>query len=104
MKNILIIDIDTERNPVVQLGKPSASDLPKNKDEAEATILMDMACICEGLSTLIHAADQSGYKPSHESLKDCITHLERSFVDTSYTTEILGDVDDKDNEDETPKK
>jgi hypothetical protein len=88
MKNIIIVDIDTERSPIVQIGKPDASQLPTNSEEASEVIQKDMACLCEALSTLIHAAEQSGYKSSSESLKDCITHLERGFADPTYDIKV----------------
>src|SRR5689334_519127 len=80
MKNIIIVDVDTDRSPVVQLGKTSAESLPQNKEEAASLVDMDMACLCEALSTLIQAADYSGFKSREESLKTCITHLERSLA------------------------
>lgn len=88
MKNIIIVDIDTDRDPVVQIGKTDASELPKNKEEARESILKDMACLCEAVSTLIHAAHQSGMKDSADSLRDCINHLERGFVDGSYEAKV----------------
>ena len=77
MKNILIIDIDTERSPVVKLSKTEGSGLPKNPDEAKDVIIKDMACITEALCTLINAADQSNFKTTEESIGDVIMHLER---------------------------
>lgn len=81
MKNVIIVDIDTDREQVVQLGKPNASDLPKNENEAKQSIAKDTACVTEALVTLIQAADESGYKSIDESIKDISTHLERAFSD-----------------------
>lgn len=83
MKNIIVVDIDTERTPTVQIGKTEASSLPKNEQEAKEMIITDMACLSEALVTLIRTADNSGYKTIRESLNDCITHLERSFEDNA---------------------
>lgn len=87
MKNIIIVDINTERTPVVQIGKMEGSELPKNKEEAKDIILKDMACITEALCTLINAADQSNIKTIEESMQDVITHLERG-VGSGYEAEI----------------
>ncbi len=76
MKRILIIDLDTERQETVKISVGEESD--------KGTVVHDMACLCEGLCTLIHAADQIGVKDSAASLRDCINHLEQGFVDASY--------------------
>ena len=83
MKNVIIIDVDTDRDPIVQLGKPSAELLPKNPEEAKETITRDIACMCEALSILIQVADKSGYKTVQESVKDCIVQLERNTTKES---------------------
>jgi hypothetical protein len=88
MKNIIVVDIDTDRNPVVQIGKPELTDMPNNEAEAKEMLVKDMACLTEALVTLIHAAHQSGYKDSAESLRDCIKHLEHGFIDNEYETNI----------------
>jgi len=93
MKNIIVVDVDTDRTPVIQIGKMEGSELPKNQEEAKDVILKDMACLTEGLCTLILAADQSNIKTIEESMKDVITHLERGVstgeVKVSDKTETL---------------
>jgi hypothetical protein len=88
MKNVIIVDIDTDREPVVQLGKPNASDLPKDKDSAKDMVAKDMACVTEALITLMQAAEESGYKSIDESIKDISTHIERAFSDDVPEKEI----------------
>jgi len=80
MKNIIIVNVDTNRTPVIQIGKMEGSELPKNSDEARDVILKDMACLTEALCTLIDGADQSNLKSKEESLKDVMTHLERGLA------------------------
>ncbi len=88
MKNIIIVDVDTERTPVIQIGKMEGSELPKNRDEAKDVIIKDMACLTEALCTLINAADQSNFKTIEESVKDVMMHLERGTGDESYEAEV----------------
>lgn len=88
MKNILIIDIDTDRKETVHIGKP-ANDPKFKKDkishqEFAETVLTDMASLCEALCTLIHTAENAGIKKSPDSLRDCIKHLTDGFADASY--------------------
>ena len=86
MKNIIVVDVDTDRTPVVQIGKMEKTDLPKNTEEAKMIIIKDMACLSEALCVLINAADQSGFKSIDESMKDIITHLERGTIIKSEDT------------------
>lgn len=86
MKNELFVNIDTDRSPVIQIGKPSHIQAPDTEEAANQMVLDDMATLCEALCTLIHVAHDSGYKDGSESLRDCIKHLEEGFVDSSYET------------------
>lgn len=88
MKNIIIVDVDTERTPVIQIGKMEGSELPKNKDEAKDIIIKDMACLTEALCTLINAADQSNFKTVEESMKDVMAHLEKGTGDETYEADV----------------
>jgi len=88
MKNIIIVDVDTDRTPAIQIGKMEGSDLPKNQEEAKDVIIKDMACLTEALCTLINAADQSNIKTIKESMQDVMTHLERGTSDEEYGAEI----------------
>jgi hypothetical protein len=77
MKIRLCVDLDTNRKETVLIGVPDRDDDVPGPAEA-------MACLCEGLCTLIHAADQGGIKDSAASLRDCIRHLENGFADAEY--------------------
>lgn len=84
MKNILQIDLDSDRKNTVIIGKPEGAQRPRNEEEAAAMVIDDMATLCEAICTLIHVADQGGIKKSADSLRDCIKHLEHGFGDASY--------------------
>lgn len=91
MKNILFVDVDTERTnpgPVV-IGKPNPMAAPKSQEEMAEVVKMDIACLCEAVCTLIHVADQNGIRPSAESLRICIDHLQKGFGDASYLGKIV---------------
>jgi len=92
MKNIIIVDVDTERTPVTQIGKMEGSDLPKNKDEAKDSIIKDMACLTEGLVQLIQAADDSNFKTKEESLADIVRHIEIGTSDKPDETSLEANV------------
>lgn len=88
MKNQLLIDMDTERtdSPVV-IGKQDGTQ-PTNPQEWAEMINLDMTTLCEGLVTLIHAADQNGGRKSAESLRVCIQYLEQGFGDAGYSVDM----------------
>jgi len=61
MKNTIFIDIDTDRDRPVLIGKGQDSEVPTNEEDAKGMIAIDIASICEGLCELIHVASQNGY-------------------------------------------
>ncbi len=52
--------------------------------------MVDMACLCEAICTLIHSAESAGIKKSPDSLRDCIHHLEQGVMDASYRATMEG--------------
>jgi len=46
--------------------------------------VLDMATLCEGIVLLIRAANKDGIKKEADSLRDCLNHLKKGFVDESY--------------------
>lgn len=84
MKNIIYVDIDSDRKepgPII-IGKDNIQ-----RPERADMVIVDMACLCEALCTLIHLAEDQGIKPSAASLRDCIKHLQDGFADASYETQ-----------------
>lgn len=72
MKNIVIIDINTERKDQITLiGKPEGYPQPTNKEEADKMIQDDILCICEALITLINLTENKD-----KIYDQCIKHLE----------------------------
>jgi len=96
MKNILIVDIDSDRKDAVRIGKPPEFKIPDNTEEQAKAVINDMATLCEGICTLIHLAEQNGIKQGADSLRDCIKHLESGFADASYESYISGDQNNRD--------
>lgn len=89
MKNILQVDLDTEREHTVIIAKPGNNQRPKTADEAARIILGDMATLCEAVCTMIHVAEQHGIKSSADSVRDCIRHIEHGFGDAGYVGKLL---------------
>jgi hypothetical protein len=75
MKNSIFIDVDTEREQPVLIGKPPEITQPENAEEAAKMIINDIGCVCEALCTLIHLADVNSYATKEELIKASITLL-----------------------------
>ena len=80
MKNILIIDIDTDRAPQIQLRKPEDVKPPTTPEEASASILQDISCVFETLRSLINVCDKSGYASKEDLVKASIAHLNAILI------------------------
>ncbi len=75
MKNILIIDVDSERKPNLIIGKPNTIPKPSNREEAQKTILDDIFLLCEALGQHIDTAGHHGYGDKKKLVNDAIFHI-----------------------------
>jgi hypothetical protein len=75
MKNLIIIDIDTEREQVVKINKPIDFIMPTTPDEAKKMITDDISCTLEALCTLIHVCEQNNYGNKKDLVNTCIKYL-----------------------------
>lgn len=75
MKNSIFIDVDTEREQPVLIGKPPEITQPETAEEAAKMIINDIGCVCEALCTLIHLADVNGYATKQELINASVTLL-----------------------------
>lgn len=91
INDVLIIDVDTNRENtiIVQHGKRKDDDV--TQVSGDYCIINDMAILCEAICLLIHSAEKQKIKPSPDSLRDCIKHLENGFADASYNVETTID-------------
>jgi hypothetical protein len=76
MKNIIIIDVDTEREQQLQIGKPSETKQPTTPEEAKEIILTDISCVAETLNLMINIAHDSGYANKKELVEKAIINLQ----------------------------
>jgi hypothetical protein len=75
MKNLIYIDVDTEREKPILIGKGPEIANPTNKEEARDMIINDIRCICETLCILIDVADQNKYALKSELVTESIKQL-----------------------------
>ena len=82
MKNIIIIDVDTEREgQQLKIGKPSDILAPTSPEEAKGIILSDIACVFEAFKTMVLIADKSGYGKKEDFIKTAIKELSDVLTD-----------------------
>lgn len=81
MKKKLLIDLDTERK-----GGSVLVLYPDTGEKLDP--VLDMATLCEAVCTIIHAAHDAGIKKDFESVRDCIEHIKKGFIDESYIAYI----------------
>jgi hypothetical protein len=84
MKRKLIVDFDDQRENQIMIGP--VSEYPNHEIKVEP--IFDMGLLCEAVCTMIHLCNKQGIKKDSESLKDCIDHLKKGFIDETYKTDM----------------
>ncbi len=85
MKRRLIVDYDDERKEGAIMIGPIAEH---ENQKMEAKPLLDMGILCEAVCTLIHICNKKDIKKDSDSLKDCIEHLKKGFMDETYKVKV----------------
>jgi hypothetical protein len=60
MKNVISIDIDTERDSIIKFGKPTDFVVPTNIEEQKKMVDDDIITLTAGLTELIRYAGKTG--------------------------------------------
>jgi len=61
MKNTIIIDVDTDREQPILLGKGPETKPPTTREEGAKMLMDDIACVTDALINLVHIVDQNQY-------------------------------------------
>ncbi len=61
MKNVMIVDIDTDRDRKILIGKSPDTTRPETQDDAINMVNFDIISLTEALCELIYVADLNGY-------------------------------------------
>ena len=75
MKNVVIVDIDTDREQAVHIMKQEGAGIPTNADEAQAMVAMDIRSLTEALVTLVTASHENDYSNKENDFADICDHL-----------------------------
>lgn len=88
-KNQVIVDLDTERENPILIGKSENYEMPYEIEDYKTAILLDISTLCEGICTLMHLAESLGIQKSPVTLRECIKHLEHGFADPDYVSAVM---------------
>ncbi len=81
MKNLIIIDVDSEREKQIIVGKGPEIPQPQTKEEAREMIINDIRCVCETLKLLIGVASDSGFGKKDEFVTESIKEMSKLLIE-----------------------
>ena len=82
MRRVLVVDLDTDREETIRIGPMQTYENEKIQPDPVA----DMAVLCEALVTMIRLCHNEGIRDESESMRKCMDHIKKGFVDESYKT------------------
>lgn len=84
MQRLLVVDVDTDRKDTIIVGPMKRFE----NEEIQAKPLLDMGCLCEAICLMIRICHNSNLKDQSDSIRDCIDHLKKGFIDENYVSKI----------------
>ena len=81
MKNSIYIDVDTEREQPILIGKGADTVQPETPEGALEMIKTDISCLCEAMCSLVHVADQNGYGSKEQYVTGLIARLNEFLLE-----------------------
>jgi hypothetical protein len=70
MRTILTIDVDSERNPQINLSKPLDMIPNSDSDGLKEVVLNDIVALTETLCLLVETAGEKGYMPKEALIRN----------------------------------
>lgn len=81
MKNIIMVDLDTDREQQVKITKPEG--MVENLNDAKSAkdmVIADISTLCNGLGTLIQVGGENGYFKVEDLASLCVKYLNDNFL------------------------
>lgn len=105
MKNSIYIDVDTEREQPILIGKGADTVQPETPEGAMEMIKTDISCLCEAMCSLVHVADQNGYGSKEQYVTGLIARLNEFLLEvpTPVTEEPQAEASNNTPTEETPQ-
>ncbi len=81
MKNIIMVDLDTEREQKIKITKPD-NIVKEISDEktAKEMVVKDISTLCNGIGALIQVGEDNGYFEAEKLSNLCIKYLTDNFI------------------------
>lgn len=86
MKNFIVVDLDTEREGYIILGKPPGKGLEGWNGEP---MIGDFATLLEAVCVVMRTMDENKIQDSATSLRNAINHLEKGSFDASLKATFI---------------
>lgn len=81
MKNIIMVDLDTDREQQVKISKPDnmVSDL-SDKNTAKEMVLADITTLCNAIGTLMQVGESEGYFEAKDLAGLTVKYFNDNFI------------------------
>jgi hypothetical protein len=89
-QNIVIVDVDSEREENVKLMKPEHFVAPSTEEAMKTVLMTDLTTLCEGVVTLANLIEKEGFHTKEKVLNFVVNHLQNE-IPNSEVKEVSKD-------------
>jgi hypothetical protein len=82
MKRTLVVECTLNGDKGMVMVGPAANG------KVDPDPILDTGILCEAICTLIRICHKSGIKDESDSVRDCIDHLKKGFIDETFKVEV----------------
>lgn len=91
MKNIVYIDVDTEREDAVRIGKTPDFKTPEVPSPEDQEVCQnDIMCMAEGIILIAKHMEKAEYQTLEDTISEIIAQLETGLADNSEPSKDNG--------------
>jgi len=91
MKNIIIVDVDTDRDEVVSLGKGQETPEPTTLEEARDMVFLDIRTLTEALIPLVAGCHLNKFADKDALIERITEHLVDGATQSIEANEVSED-------------
>ena len=88
MKNIVYIDIDTDREQPVKVGKAPDFKLPETKEKDQEVTQLDVKSLVEGILVMGIYMEEKDYQTFDDTLDDVMEQLREGWANHMNTKDL----------------
>lgn len=87
VKNVVYVDVDTDRKEAVRIGKLPDFNPPTNESEDREICELDIKTLVEGILKMGVYMEESNYQTLDDTIGDVISQLKEGMQDNMKKTE-----------------